>query len=223
MRPWWMRCAAEPIARRANREDKVTGHFWQGRFKAQLLLDEAALLACAMYVDLNPVRAAMAKTPEESTFTGACDRLVDVKISHGQDKRKPKRPNRNWERNRRRRYCGWLSPIEINEKHDMPGASASHCGRRASVKGFLSMTLVKYLELLDWTGRQLKAGKRGAIPEHLKPILERLGIESDSWCHLVGKFKKLFRLTAGTPAAVHDESKRRGRNWMQAPGTSCFR
>jgi hypothetical protein len=75
---WWMRCTTEHIARRANREDRCTGHFWEGRYKCQLLLDEASLLACAAYVDLNPVRAAMAETPEESTFTGVKDRIDDL-------------------------------------------------------------------------------------------------------------------------------------------------
>ena len=62
---WWMRCTTEHIARHANREDRCTGHFWEGRYKFQLLLDEASLLACVAYVDLNPVRAAMAETPKE--------------------------------------------------------------------------------------------------------------------------------------------------------------
>ena len=164
----------------------------------------------------------MAETLEESTYTGACDRITDLKTSQRRTKRKSRRRNRQWERSRQRQCCGWLSPLEINELRDPPGANPSDCGRRASTKGFLSMTLAKYLALLDWTGRQLNSGKRGAIPSHLKPILERLGIEPSAWCHLVGKFKKLFRLTAGASNSIHAESKRRGRNWMHAPGASCF-
>ena len=72
---WFMRALSEPIARRANREDECTGRFWEGRFKAQKIVDEAGILACAMYVDLNPVRAAMAKSPEQSRFTSAFDRI----------------------------------------------------------------------------------------------------------------------------------------------------
>jgi len=79
----WMQCVAENIARRANQEDDCTGRFctgqfWESRFKLQVLLDEASLLACAAYVDLNPIRAAIAETPETSEYTGAKVRIDDL-------------------------------------------------------------------------------------------------------------------------------------------------
>ena len=72
---WFMKLLNEHIARAANLEDNVTGSFWESRFKSQALLDERALLTCMVYVDLNPIRAAMARTPEDSDYTSIQERI----------------------------------------------------------------------------------------------------------------------------------------------------
>jgi REP element-mobilizing transposase RayT len=78
---WLMRCLAEPIARRANREDACKGRFWEGRFKAQRLCDERAVLAAMSYVDLNPVRAGIAQNLDDSAHTSVSARIAQAGAS----------------------------------------------------------------------------------------------------------------------------------------------
>ncbi len=209
---WWMRCTAEKLTRRANHEDKCTRRFWEGRFKLQLLLNEAGLLACAAYVDLNPVRAAIADTPETSAYTGAKDRIDDLAVRED----RTRASTHDWERSRRRRRSGWMSPTEISEKDDPIGPCPDGSGRRASVKGFLSVSLACYLELLDWMGRVLHAGKVRVIPKHLAPILSRIGLDATVWYDVVLKFGRMFKRAAGAPESLAQEAIRNGQQWLCA-------
>ena len=68
---WLMKSLSEPIARKANAEDKVTGRFWEGRFGCQALLSEKSILAAMAYVDLNPVRAKIASNIATSRYSNS--------------------------------------------------------------------------------------------------------------------------------------------------------
>ncbi|MGE3410278.1 MAG: transposase [Pirellulales bacterium] len=184
---WLMRMIAEPIARRANREDQASGRFWQGRFQSVKLCDEAALLACAAYVDLNPIRAGMAESLEASDFTSVQRRLQ----SAAEPVESPARRD------------AWLAPLELDERASelRPVGLRGRTGRRASDLGFLPMTLDDYIELLDWTSRQMKPGK-ASLPADPPAALSRLSISSRAWLPLATRFGKLFQRVAGGPPSM---------------------
>jgi hypothetical protein len=72
---WFMKLLCEHVARKANKEEGVRGKFWESRFLSVPLLDEEALVACSMYVDLNPIRAVTGDRPETSPYTSAYERI----------------------------------------------------------------------------------------------------------------------------------------------------
>jgi putative transposase len=172
---WYMRTLNEHIARRANAEDGCTGRFWEGRFKSQALLDEQAVLTCMAYVDLNPIRAGMAPTPEASDFTSIQQRIAAITAPSGNDNAKsttqpetpPRYPlrasgdaNGTYESALPRRCCPLL---------DFIGWVDSSAG--------IPFRLEDYLELVDWSGRIIRADKSGRIAAGTPSILGRLGID----------------------------------------------
>ncbi|MBL1258958.1 MAG: hypothetical protein COB33_000315 [Thiotrichaceae bacterium] len=185
---WFMRILNETIARKANKEDGCTGRFWEGRFKSQALLDEPALAACLAYVDLNPVRAGMAKTPEGSTHTS-----IQKRLSKAQKVAQPNHPQQ--QENQLLIFAG-------NPKEDMP-------------KG-LPFRLTDYLELVDWTGRILRDDKRGAIPENTPPILGRLNIETKHWLYLTKNFESPFKGLVGSVEKLKQVCQKLG--YERTPG-----
>ena len=72
---WFMGILLENIARRANAEEESTGRFWETRFKCRECTDESAVLLCGIYVDLNPIRAGEADSPETASHTSIFQRL----------------------------------------------------------------------------------------------------------------------------------------------------
>lgn len=166
---WFMRRLNETVARLANEEDLCTGHFWEGRFKSQALLDEKALAACMAYVDLNPLRAAMAKTPEQSEHTSVKKRAEKAKEAH-----LPNYPQQQ---------AYPLLPFAGNPRQDMPEG--------------IQVRLTDYLDLVDWTGRQIRENKRGSISEAEPAIMDRLGIDAEHWLYITQNFESEFKGIVG--------------------------
>jgi len=74
----FMKFLKQPIARKANAEDDVTGHFFEQRFWSAALLSERAILSAMLYIDLNPVRARIAQTIEDIRHAGITERLAQL-------------------------------------------------------------------------------------------------------------------------------------------------
>jgi hypothetical protein len=155
-------------------------------------------MICGVYVDLNKVRAGASLTPEDSEFTSAFDRIRGRTARHN-----------NASLSAASDCDGWLTPIDV--AGDGQGYPP---GQRASDKGVLPMSLDEYLQLLDWTGRQLRQDKRGAIPSELPPILERLGLQEKAWLACIRDFKSLFKTAVGSAASLSLYARRLGQQWL---------
>jgi REP element-mobilizing transposase RayT len=170
---WFMKCLNEPIAREANKEDNCTGHFWESRYKSQALLSEEALLSCMAYVDLNPVRACMADTPETSEYTSIKER-IKPKFTLGHEIAEATLPSL--------KLHHFETPIKPLLHFDGAITQATQTG--------IPFSWEDYVVLVDWTGRVVREDKRGAINNQLPPILERLNIETKAWIKNATQFEQ---------------------------------
>lgn len=169
---WFMKALKEPLARLANKEEGCTGTFWEARYKSIAVLDEEALLATCAYIDLNPLAAGVAKTPEVARHTSIKQRVDHVRkhCSLGTLKLAAKaksvaaaRVEADLEQSH------WLCPLQ-----DRSNAGAD---REGMLPGF---SLSGYLELVDWTARLCRTG-RARITEEVAGIMARLGTTAECW------------------------------------------
>ena len=188
---WMMRALNEFIARRANKEDDVSGRFWEGRFRSQALLDEQGLLTCMAYVDLNPVRAGVASTIERSDFTSIQERLQDLA-----------RKRRN---HRRQTAPDTLMPFA--------GQLTDSCTAVA-----LTPTLESYVELLEWTGRAVAKGKRGKIVGPAPQLLTDQGVSAERWVEALAEQRVGAVAFLGSAHSVQTLARSRGKSWLRGVG-----
>ena len=195
---WFMRCLNEHLAHRANQEDYCTGRFWEGRFISQALLDDAAVLTCMSYVDLNPIRAGIAKTPETSDHTSVQQRIQQLQTkTDTMPTKKTKRKSKT------------VAPVAI------PAVKLMRLVKQASDAhpNAIGYSLSDYLELVDWAGRSIRDDKRGSIDSRPPPTLNRLGINTDAFLEHVLTYqdKTTYPLATGPI----DKLKALAQHWKQ--------
>ena len=167
----------ENIARRANAAEELTGRFWETRFKCRECTDESAVLLCGIYVDLNPIRAGEADSPETARHTSIFQRLQ----AHGHRQNAHERPD------------AWLAELTLQPERQADEALAytSRSGRRASDLGILPIALADYVKLLKWTAKHLRSGQRSTIPQDLAAVLDHLGVKQEAWLDMVEEYEPL--------------------------------
>jgi REP element-mobilizing transposase RayT len=178
---WYMRSLNEAVARMANEEDECTGRFWEGRFKSQALLDEAALISCMAYVDLNPIRACLSESLEGSEFTSIQERLISYK-------------------KRQKDTKTWLKPLAPRTQPQLSNS--------------LPIEDTCYFDLVDWTGRAIRDDKRGAIPAHIQPILQKLAVNEDNWVNNTQHFGSRFHRALGRISQFKALASRTDSQWI---------
>ena len=225
---WWMRLLCQNVAQRANKEDCESGKFWQARFRAVRLLDETAILSCAAYIDLNPIRASIARTIATSDYTTAQKRAFDLALqsqdgaqsysaqSPGLPVASPAAIRSDDRVAAGPRSSQHLAPVDLNERSGRPGPHANSEGVRCSNKGFLPMSTAQYLSLLEWTARQQRAQKAGKAPKRFRRLFKRLEISASAWNELVRNFGRLFCIVAGKPVVIDSHTSRSGKHRYRA-------
>ena len=208
---WFMRILNEHIARQANAEDGVKGRFWEGRFKSQALLDEKALLAAMAYVDLNPVRAGIAETPELSDYTSLRDRVAGV-------------PEKAQARTAAPEYSvaparaiATLDRQAVAAEPDaqpLPQAALMPFDATSGVPWAVPFSFEDYLELVDWTGRAIRSDKSRHISSGQPKILGRLGIDGERFIGYSERLLKEFGTAVGAPAAMANLCARRQTKYL---------
>lgn len=215
---WFMRCLNEYIARMANQEDKCKGRFWEGRFKSQALLDDVAVLACMTYVDLNPVRAGVAETPESSDFTAIQERIEQHLVGAEEASRSSVEVE----------DASVAKPVQAAAQIDVGEGGGVHSKRLLAFIGDeridqpkgINYSLEDYLELVDWTGRAILDGKRGWISDELPPILLRLQVNPDQWVSTVAYFNRCFPRMAGRIDRLKAICRKLNLAWVHGMGPS---
>ncbi len=189
---WFMRFLNQFIACAANHEDNCTGRFWESRFKSQALLDDTALLTCMTYVDLNPIRACMADTPEASDYTSIQARIHAAKHVKHSTPTIPLAPFMGAEHNDKPMGLYYSLPDYI-ELVDQTGQAI-----RDDKRGFINNTLPPILNRLSIDGDewlincQHFESRLGRAVGRINHLIQHAQQQKQHWFQRMRAFEHMF-------------------------------
>ena len=147
------------------------------------------------YVDLNPIRAGLADSLDDSEFTSIEQRVKEIVISQQLtvDSQKTSKVDQKKTKQQTLKLVDFIGGLD---------------------KDGIAYQLVDYLELVDWTGRAIRDDKLGYIDKSEPKIISKLGFTSDIWFKSMNQFSEHSYSHIGTEdqlKAVCDES---GKKWL---------
>ena len=195
---WFMSALNREIACRANKEDNCKGHFWEARFVSKALVGDMAILSAMAYVELNPVRAGIAKDLNTSLYTSIKERIDAL--------------------------------IAAKDEEDNGGAEDKHTkftlfqpaglmpfGHKNS-KDQMCYDLIDFINLVDWTGREIRGDKKGFIDNSLPTLVSQLNITKKRWMDLTQHFERIFADFAGTREMLYLLADQLGQEHLKGVG-----
>ena len=80
------------------------------------------------------------------------------------------------------------------------------------------MGVLCFIELVQWTGQQVRPGKRGAIPKAAPPVLAKTGISEKHWPTQVKAVGSGYWRAIGSAGQMVEKAEELGQRWLKGIG-----
>ncbi|MCL1126526.1 transposase [Shewanella surugensis] len=199
---WFMRCLNETISRKVNKEDHCKGAFWQGRFKSQALLDEPAILACIMYVDLAPIREQLAQSLENIYLSSIQLRVAAFKQAQKEAQIYD--------------VEGDFLAIAQQPSTLLPFDHMTRSGKQIH----LPFHLFDYIELIKWTHKGIIENNVPSNQHNTPKLLTRLTINKKDWINTCRHFSQHYSHAIGSWQKMCEFSRQFNGKWCKGKKNS---
>jgi len=139
-----------------------------------------------IYVDLNPIRARISQTLENSEHTSVKQRIEQIY---------PTKTSNHFNNTATVKLSSFI------------GSSLKKDG--------IAFALKDYLELADWTGRMVTEDKRGYIQSTTPGILQKLQLDEQTWMDTLQGFSKGFHSFVGPEQLLKSLCQNQNRRWVK--------